>query len=241
MASFNPFQKKKSRESSRERSDKGGDHPDAIEVATSPSMDRMDLPPSLDPPENPDYPNPNLTMVEKEGGARRKTTTGRPLPKAPPESFLPTLPGAYPTKELQELTKMEERTHDQFYEGRRKKEEKKERQRLRDREREEEYSTSSYTSDEYDEEEYYEDFYEALERPVTHKIKYFIEGFYEDEGDYKYLLKDDSTIAAHDMNKPTMDKLVVNLQTKGVERNPTAFEKTQGVIKNLKQKWKNIQ
>ena len=239
MASFNPFQKKKSRESSRERSDKGGDHPDAIRVATSPSMDRMDLPPSVDPPENPDYPNPNPTMIDKEGGARRKTT--RPLPQVPPESFLPTFPGAYPTKELQELTKLEESTQDQFYEERRKKEEKKERQRLRNRERKEEYSSSSYSSDDQDEEEYYEDFYETLERPVTHKIKYFIEEFYEDEGDYKYLLKDDSTIAAHDMDKPTMDKLVSNLQTKGVKRNPTAFEKTQGVIKRLKQKWKNIQ
>ena len=211
MASFNPFAKKKSRESSRERSDKGDDPPDTISIAAPPTVDVMDLfPPLQNPPANPDYPFQPLSMIERDGGARRKTITDRPLPEAPPKRASAPIPtGVYPTQELQDLTILEERTQDQYYEDRRRKEGKKERQKLRDRERESrrererEYFTSSdSTSGEYYEADYYEaDYYDVLEKPVTHKIKYFIKGFFEDEGDYKYLLNDESTVAAHDMTK----------------------------------------
>ena len=248
---FNPFGKKKSRESSRERSDKGGDDPDHSITTSSPTIRERDLPHPLDqPPLNPDYPSQPLFMIEREGGARRKTFTDRPLPKAPPKGASAPIPtGVYPTQELQDLTILEERTQDQYYEDRRRKEGKKERQRLRDRERESrrekerEYFTSSDSnSGDYYEADYYEaDFYDVLEKPVTHKIKYFIKGFFEDEGDYKYLLNDESTVAAHEMTKPLMDRIVTRLEGKKVEKNPTPFEKTQQVMKNLTQKWRDIQ
>ena len=103
---FNVFGKKKSRESSRERSDKGGDDPDASIIPSSPTIGERDLPHPLDqPPLNPDYPFQPLSMIEREGGARRKTFTDRPLPEAPPKGASAPIPtGVYPTQELQDLS-----------------------------------------------------------------------------------------------------------------------------------------